>query len=462
MVFLGRTRRIHFVGIGGIGMSGIAEVLLNLGFEVSGSDLRGSDITRNLVKLGAVIYDTHDAKNVRDADVVVYSSAVPATNPELVEAKTNAVPTIPRTEMLAELMRLKFAVTVAGSHGKTTTTSLVSSVLACGGLDPTVVVGGKLKALGTNVRLGDSRYVVAEADESDGKFIQLPSSIAVITNIDLEHLDFYSDLEAIKDSFVEYASKVPFYGSVVLCVDDPNVVSIMPRIRKRKVSYSLGSEADVQGKILKRERAGWLFEVRLQKKLLGEIRVESPGEHYVRNALAATVVGLELDLPFEAIKKGIETFEGVGRRFELKGEASGVTVVDDYAHHPTEITATIRAARENFNKRVIVLFQPHRFSRTQALADQFGLCFEGADAVFMTDIYAAGEEPIPGVSSDLIAEKIKRSGGIKVFRAGSLEQLVDQAIPHLEDGDLVLTLGAGDIYRAAEFLLRKLEKVAKQ
>jgi UDP-N-acetylmuramate--alanine ligase len=364
--------------------------------------------------------------------------------------------------MLAELMRLKFAVTVAGSHGKTTTTSLISSVLARGGLDPTVVVGGKLKALGSNARLGDSRYIVAEADESDGKFVQLPSSIAVITNIDLEHLDFYPDLEAIKDSFVEYACKVPFYGSIVLCVDDPNVRSIIPRIRKRKVSYSLGGEADLEGTMLRKEQTGWVFEVRHQKKQLGKVRAGIPGEHYVRNALAAVAVGLELDLPFEAIKKGIETFEGVGRRFELKGQVSGITVVDDYGHHPTEIAATIRAARENYDKRLIVFFQPHRFSRTQALADQFGECFAGADVVFMTDVYAAGEDPIPGVSSDLIAEKVRKLGGIEVIGADSFETLIDKAIPHLDEGDLVLTLGAGDIYRAGELLLRRLEKVAKQ
>ena len=457
MVFLGRTRRIHFVGIGGIGMSGIAEVLLNLGFEVSGSDLKLSDTTRNLEKLGAVVFGKHEAKNVQGADVVVYSSAVPATNPEVVEANMNAVPAIPRGEMLAELMRLKFAITVAGSHGKTTTTSLVSSVLNYGGLDPTVVVGGKLKAIGTNARLGDSRYIVAEADESDGGFVQLPSSIAVITNIDLEHLDFYPDLEAIKDGFVEYASRVPFYGSVVLCADDPNVVSIMPRIRRRKVSYSLGGEADLQGTILRKGSRGWVFEVRHRNRLLGDIRLDLPGEHMVRNALAATTVGLELDLPFESIKKGIETFEGVGRRFELKGEASGITVVDDYGHHPTEIAATIRAAGENYDKRLIICFQPHRFTRTQALVKQFGSCFAGADVVFMTDIYAAGEDPIPGVTSDLIAEKVRKSG-IEVFRSDSIEALVEQALPHLKAGDLVLTLGAGDIYRAGELLLRRLEK----
>ena len=442
-------------------MSGIAEVLLNLGFEVSGSDLKSSDTTRHLAQLGALIYGTHESSNVKGADVVVYSSAVPSTNPEVVEAKTNAVPTIPRTEMLAELMRLKFAITIAGSHGKTTTTSLISSVLACGGLDPTVVVGGKLKALGSNARLGDSRYVVAEADESDGKFVQLPSSIAVITNIDLEHLDFYPDLEAIKDAFVEYTSKVPFYGSVVLCADDANVQSIVPRIRKRKVSYSLDGDADLVGKIVDRKPHGWLFEIQFQSSRLGEIRVATPGEHSVRNALAATAVGLELDLHFDAIKQGIETFEGVGRRFERKGEASGVTVVDDYGHHPTEIAATIKAARENFTNRLIVFFQPHRYSRTQALAEQFGLCFEGADTVFITDVYAAGEEPIPGVSSDLIVDNIRKSSQVNVVRVGTIGALVTEAVTYLRDGDLVLTLGAGDIYRAGEQLLEALEKATK-
>ena len=443
-------------------MSGIAEVLLNLGFEVSGSDLKSSEITRRLRALGAVIYESHDSANVRDADVVVYSSAVSATNPELVEAKSKAVPTIPRTEMLAELMRLKFAVTVAGSHGKTTTTSLVSSVLNCGGLDPTVVVGGKLKALGSNARLGDSRYIVAEADESDGKFIQLPSSIAVITNIDLEHLDFYPDLESIKDSFVEYASKVPFYGSVVLCVDDENVVSILPRIRKRKVTYSLGQEADLSGRIIEKKGTRWLFDVRLRGKSLGRIRGNMPGDHYVRNALAAVAVGIELDLPFASIKEGIETFEGVGRRFELKGEVGGITVIDDYGHHPTEIAATVKAARENFNRRLVVFFQPHRFSRTQALAEQFGGCFAGADLLFITDIYAAGEDPIPGVTSDMILEKVKASGFPKVISVSSVESLVDEAMAQIEDGDVVLTLGAGDVYRAGELLLERLEKVAKK
>jgi UDP-N-acetylmuramate--alanine ligase len=375
MVFLGRTKRIHFVGIGGIGMSGIAELLLNLGFEVTGSDLKPSDTTRNLERLGALVHLGHDASHVQDVDVVVYSSAVNATNPEIVEATHQAVPIIPRTEMLAELMRLKFAVTVAGSHGKTSTTSLVASVLATGGLDPTVVVGGKLKAIGTNAMLGQGRYIVAEADESDGKFVQLPSSIAVITNIDLEHLDFYADLEAIKDAFVKYASRVPFYGSVILCSDDENVRSVMPRIRKRKITYGLEGEADLMGSITTRDERGCVFTVAQPGRMLGEVRVGIPGDHYVRNALASIAVGLELQLSFDNIKRGIEAFGGVGRRFEIKGKVDGVTVVDDYGHHPTEIAATIRAAIDNFGKRLFVIFQPHRFTRTQALADQFGASY---------------------------------------------------------------------------------------
>jgi UDP-N-acetylmuramate--alanine ligase len=458
MVFLGRTKRIHFVGIGGIGMSGIAELLLNLGFEVTGSDLKPSETTRNLARLGAVVHEGHDAANVRDVDVVVYSSAVGATNPEIVEATAHAVPVIPRTEMLAELMRLKFAVTVAGSHGKTSTTSLVGSVLDCGGLDPTVVVGGKLKAVGTNALLGQGRYIVAEADESDGKFVQLPSSIAVITNIDLEHLDFYPDLEAIKDAFVDYAARVPFYGAVVLCTDDDNVRSVMPRIRRRKITYGLETEADLTATISTRDERGCVFAVTDRGTALGDMRVGIPGDHYVKNALAAIAVGVELDIPFDAIKKGIETFEGVGRRFEIKGEAGGVTVVDDYGHHPTEIVATIEAARKNFGKRIFVVFQPHRYTRTQALADRFAESFPGVETLFITDIYAAGEEAIPGVEADMLIEKIRKAGTTDVRKADSFGALVDELRGILQKGDLVLTLGAGDVYRCGEMLLEAMKK----
>ena len=438
-------------------MSGIAELLINLGFEVSGSDLRESETTRKLQGMGARIFVGHEAGNAADADVVVYSSAVTATNPELVAAKADLVPVIPRAEMLAELMRLKYAITVGGAHGKTSTTSIIASVLAEGGLDPTVIVGGKLKAIGSNARLGDSRYVVAEADESDGTFVQLPSSVAVITNIDLEHMDHYADLEAIKDAFVEYAGRVPFYGSVVACVDDENVRSVLPRIRPRKVTYALHEEADLTGSVIERDERGCLFSVHHMNKELGQIRIAAPGDHFVSNSLAAVAVGLDLDIDFKDIKKGIEAFEGVGRRFEIKGTANDVMVVDDYGHHPTEIAATVKGALQNYDRRVIVFFQPHRYSRTQALAQDFGSCFEGAHTVFVTDIYAAGEEPIPDVSSALIVDAV-RAAGTTVEAVSTFDDLLDRAANVVEPGDLVITFGAGNIYQAGERLLDRLEQ----
>lgn len=461
MVYLGRTKRIHFVGIGGIGMSGIAEVLLNLGFEVSGSDIRRNDAAERLESMGARITCGHSGASVEGADVVVYSSAVDRTNPELLAASEAGIPIIPRTEMLAELMRLKFAVTVAGAHGKTSTTSLASSVLAHGGLDPTVVVGGKLKASRSNTILGQGMYLVAEADESDGEFVRLPSSIAVITNIDMEHLDHYGTLEAIKRGFVEYANKVPFYGAVVLCVDDENARSIMPEIRRRVITYSLGGSADLRGDITKQDETGSTFTISVLGSEAGEIHLGMPGEHYVRNALAAVAVGVELDIPFELIKDGIERFEGVGRRFEIKAVLDGITIVDDYAHHPTEIAATIGAARSNFGGRIIVMFQPHRFSRIQALADRFGCCFKGAARVFITDIYAAGERPIPGVSAQTVISKVTESGLVPVSYAPSLEAMVDEVLQFAETGDIVITMGAGDIYKAGDQLAARLSQVHK-
>ncbi|NIM19595.1 MAG: UDP-N-acetylmuramate--L-alanine ligase [Candidatus Latescibacteria bacterium] len=458
MVYLGRTKRIHFVGIGGIGMSGIAEVLLNLGFEVSGSDLKKSDLTDRLEHLGAQIAGGHAERNIRGADVVVYSSAVEATNIELIEARKNEIPIIPRAEMLAELMRLKFAVTVAGSHGKTSTTSIVASVLAQGGLDPTVVVGGKLRALRSNARLGSSRYIVAEADESDGGFIQLPSTIAVITTIDLEHLDFYENLDAIKDGFIQYANKVPFYGSVILCADDPNICDAMARIKRRKVTYSLGGEADLTARVSRRDSAGSAFEVYLHGEPTMEVEHGIPGDHHVRNALAAIAVGLEMDIQVDAIKRGVESFEGVGRRFEVKGTMGGVVVVDDYGHHPTEIAATIRAAVESFGKRLFVLFQPHRYTRTQAVAEAFGNCFEGAYCVFITEIYPAGEKPIEGISAQTVIEQVRKKGNVDVRYVPSLEAMIEEAAQAVEPGDMVLTMGAGDIYKVGDALLERLKE----
>ncbi len=455
MVFLGRTRRIHFVGIGGIGMSGIAEVLINLGFQVSGSDLRRSETTDRLAALGAEVRTGHEASAVEGADVVVYSSAVDERNPEVAAALAAGIPVIPRTEMLAELMRLKFAVTVGGSHGKTSTTSLVASVLGAAGLDPTVIVGGKLRAIHTNARLGSGRYLVAEADESDGQFVRLPSTIAVITNIDLEHVDHYRDLEAIEDAFVAYASRVPFWGAVVLCGDDANVRDVAPRIPRRRIVYSLGGGGDVTGHVLAREAGVTRLSVGAFGRELGEVRLAVPGDHYARNALAAVAVGLEMDVPFEAIRQGLESFEGVGRRFELRGRTpDDVLVVDDYGHHPTEIAATIRAARDGFDRRVIVAFQPHRYTRTQALADRFATCFDGAAELVLTEIYPAGEPPIEGVDAGLIERAV--GSRLPVTRVTSLEELADAVAARVRPGDLVLTMGAGDITRAAGMILERL------
>jgi UDP-N-acetylmuramate--alanine ligase len=456
MVFLGRTRRIHFVGIGGIGMSGIAEVLLNLGFDVSGSDLKGSEITARLSSLGAAVWVGHDGAHTAGADVVVYSSAVTPDNPELVEARRVGVPIIPRGEMLAELLRLKYAVTVAGAHGKTSTTSLVASVMAEGGLDPTVIVGGRVRALSSNARLGGSRYVVAEADESDGQFVNLPSSVAIITNIDLEHLDFYRGLEDIEEAFVAYANRVPFYGAVIMCADDDRAMASAPRITRRKVTYSLGGAADIAGRVVERG-AGWTrFAVRRDDGDLGEVTLHIPGDHYARNAVAAVATGLWLDIPFEQIRGGLEHWQGVGRRFEVKGESGGVIVVDDYGHHPTEIAATIQAARSGYHRRLFVLFQPHRYSRTKAVADAFAHCFEGAHKVYVTDIYPAGEKPIEGVSAHTIIDRVQKKSAVAVEHVTSVDEMIERLSAELRAGDMVITMGAGDIYRAGEKLLARL------
>jgi UDP-N-acetylmuramate--alanine ligase len=461
MVFLGHTKRIHVVGVGGIGMSGIAEVLLNLGFQVSGSDQKSSDITARLQSLGAAIWQGHQGEHVAGADVVVYSSAVTRDNPELVEARRLQIPIIPRGEMLAELLRLKYAVTVGGAHGKTSTTSLIASVLAQGGLDPTVIVGGKVRALSSNARLGGSRYVVAEADESDGQFVHLPSSVAVITNIDLEHLDYYPNLAAIEDAFQMYANRVPFYGAVIICADDARAMALAPRITRRKVTYSLGGAADIAGRVVERGPGWTRFAVANAQGPLGEITLHIPGDHYARNAVAAVATGLWLDIPFEQIKAGLEHWQGVGRRFEIKGEQAGVLVVDDYGHHPTEIAATIRGAVTSYGRRVFVLFQPHRYSRTQSVAAEFAHCFDGAHRVFVTDIYPAGEKPIPGVTAHTIIDRVKEAGGVGVEHTPTLDAALERVAAEARPGDLVITMGAGDIYKAGEKLLERLGRVTE-
>jgi UDP-N-acetylmuramate--alanine ligase len=443
----GRVSKVHFVGIGGIGMSGIAEVLLTLGHKVSGSDVKASAVTRRLEPLGARICIGHAAANLDDADVVVYSSAVKSDNPELVAARDKKIPVIPRAEMLAELMRLKFSIAVAGAHGKTTTTSLVATMLARAGLDPTIVVGGRLLAMGTNAKLGRGEHLVAEADESDGSFLSLFPTIAVVTNIDAEHLDHYANLQAIMDAFVLFTNKVPFYGAAVLCLDDPNVQAIIPRLVKRTLTYGMTSQADVTGRIVESSDGGSRFEVTWHGKPIGEARIRMPGEHNVLNALAAITVGLELEIPFSTIASALHEFLGVARRFEIRAVERDVVFVDDYGHHPTEIMATLRAAKRNYARRLVVVFQPHRYSRTHHLMGEFGRAFFDADVLYLADIYAASERlsDYPDVSSETLARTIREHGHKNVHYAGDKEQLTDQVASSIQSGDLVLTLGAGDV-----------------
>jgi len=441
----GRVSKVHFVGIGGIGMSGIAEVLLNLGESVSGSDAKASASTRRLEEMGARIAIGHRTENVGDADVVVYSSAIRPDNPELVRAREHKIPVITRAEMLAELMRLKRSVAVAGAHGKTTTTSLVAEVLKHADLDPTIVVGGRLLAYGTNAQLGRGDYLVAEADESDGSFLHLFPTIAVVTNIDAEHLDHYKNMDEIKDAFVQFVNKVPFYGTGVLCLDDAHVQTIIPRVTKRILTYGMHSQADVTGRILETTDAGSRFEVTYRGEVLGQARVRMPGEHNVLNSLAAITVGLELQIAFETIASALQAFGGVARRFEIKAVEHETVFVDDYGHHPTEIAATLRAAKRNYPRRLVVVFQPHRYTRTQHLLAEFGRSFFDADVLFLADIYAASEDPIAGVTSEALAQTIREHGHKSVTYISDKEQLTDAVASIIQSGDLVLTLGAGDV-----------------
>jgi len=453
----GRMSKVHFVGIGGIGMSGIAEVLLTLGHTVSGSDVKASAVTKRLEPLGARICVGHAAENLADADVVVYSSAIRADNPELVAARERKIPVIPRAEMLAELMRLKFSIAVAGAHGKTTTTSLVATMLAQAGLDPTIVVGGRLLAMGTNAKLGRGEHLVAEADESDGSFLSLFPTIAVVTNIDAEHLDHYANLQAIMDAFVQFSNKVPFYGAAVLCLDDGNVQAIIPRITKRCLTYGMTSQADVTGRIVESTDEGSRFEVAHLGRAIGEARIRMPGEHNVLNALAAITVGLELGIPFATIATALHEFLGVARRFEIRAVEHDVVFVDDYGHHPTEIMATLRAAKRNYARRLVVVFQPHRYSRTHHLMGEFGRAFFDADVVYVADIYAASEKPdaYPGVSSETLARTIREHGHKNVHYAGDKERLTEAVGSSIQSGDLVLTLGAGDVTSWNDDLVEK-------
>jgi UDP-N-acetylmuramate--alanine ligase len=455
---LRRYHHVHFVGIGGSGMSGIAEILINLGCRVTGSDLKRNEVVERLEELGAKVFVGHAASNIEGAQVVVYSSAVARTNVELEAARRTPVPVIPRAEMLAELMRLKYGIAVAGTHGKTTTTSMIGTVLAEGRYDPTIVVGGRVGNLGGHARLGQGEYLVAEADESDGSFLKLAPVVAVVTTLDAEHLDHYGTLDALRDAFVAFVNKVPFYGAAVVCLDQPEIRELLPRMEKRVVTYGLDPTADLTARHVEQEGLTSRFEVVRRGTVLGACRLQIPGMHNVLNALAAVGVAIELEIPFATIQRGLAAFTGVQRRFQVRGHAGGVTVVDDYGHHPAEIRATLAAARAAFGGRVIVIFQPHRYTRAQALFQEFLAAFDQADTVIVMDVYAAGEAPLPGVSAAALADGIRAHGPRDVSYLGNdRARILAHVTGVAGSGDLVLTLGAGDVGQLGPEILRSLE-----
>ncbi|PYM91463.1 MAG: UDP-N-acetylmuramate--L-alanine ligase [Candidatus Rokuibacteriota bacterium] len=454
-----RYQQIHFVGIGGSGMSGIAEILVNLGYRVTGSDQRRNDAVERLATLGAKVFIGHRAEHVEGAHVVVYSSAVSRDNVEVQAARQRQIPTIARAEMLAELMRLKYGIAVAGTHGKTTTTSMIGAVLAEGRFDPTIVVGGRVSSLGSNARLGQGDYLVAEADESDGSFLKLAPTIAVVTTVDAEHLDHYGTLDAIRDAFVAFVNKVPFYGSAVLCLDQPNIQLLIPRLEKRIITYGLESAADLVARRPHLQGMTSRFEVVQRGAILGECRLQVPGRHNVLNALATIGVALDLEIPFATIQRALEGFSGVQRRFQILGRARGVTVVDDYGHHPAEIRATLAAAKAGFDSRIVTVFQPHRYTRTLHLRQEFLTAFNQADALVVMDIYAAGEPSIPGVTGEDLAEGIRSHGHRDVTYLGSdRARIVQHLAETVRTGDLVITLGAGDVSQLGSELLKYLDR----
>jgi len=462
-----KIQRIHFVGIGGVGMSGIAEVLLNLGYKISGSDLRNSAVTQRLAALGASTFEGHAAVNIARADVVVTSSAISGDNSEIAEARRLHVPVIQRAEMLAELMRLKYGIAIAGMHGKTTTTSMVAAVLAAGGLDPTVVVGGRVDAMGSNARLGKSQYLVAEADESDRSFLKLSPILSVVTNIDREHMDCYRDMRDVRRTFLEFMERVPFYGMVVGCNDDAVLRRLLPRVHRRVTTYGTSRGSDflirmgsspVKSSLAAGERGPLIrFQVTYKEKNLGEFTLHVPGTHNVLNATAAIAVGTALDIPAEQIRSALDGFRGVDRRFQLKGKAAGVSVIDDYGHHPTEIRATLAAARQCGFRRVHVIFQPHRFTRTRDLMDEFTTAFADADTVCLLDIYPASEQPIESITAEALASRIAGAGKLGVAYAPSFSEAVATVAALAQPGDMVLTLGAGSVSQLGSMILEKLE-----
>ncbi|MDA8077657.1 MAG: UDP-N-acetylmuramate--L-alanine ligase [Nitrospiraceae bacterium] len=456
-----RYKVIHFVGIGGVGMSGIAEVLSNLGYKVTGSDLRESETTRRLRDMGIQVYISHKAENIDSAHVVVVSSAVREDNPEVLEAKRRAVPAIPRAEMLAELARLKYGILVAGAHGKTTTTSLISTVLGHGGLDPTIIIGGKLKGIGSNARLGRGDFLVAEADESDGSFLTLSPTIAVVTNIDREHMDFFKSMETLSAAFLSFVNKVPFYGVAFLCAENDRLREIMPRIHRRFVTYGFSASCDIIADRVEKAFMSTSFDVSYRSKNLGRFTLPTPGMHNVLNSLACIGVGLELQMSVHDIRDALASFSGIQRRFEFKGEAKGVRVYDDYGHHPTEVRATIAAAKDNLaylsgSPRLFVVFQPHRYTRTADLMDTFSSSFAGADRLVLLDIYPAGERPIPGITSQTLFDRVAKEGQAGVVYEKDRDEAVGRLAAELRSGDILLTLGAGDVWKMGEAVLERL------
>jgi UDP-N-acetylmuramate--alanine ligase len=460
-----KIQRIHFVGIGGIGMSGIAEVLLNLGYKVSGSDLKDSSVTQRLAGLGAAIFEGHRAENIAGAEVVVTSSAISAGNPEVAEAHARHTPVIQRAEMLAELMRLKYGIAIAGMHGKTTTTSMVAAVLAAGGLDPTVVVGGRVDALGSNARLGKSQYLVAEADESDRSFLKLSPILSVVTNIDREHMDCYRNMRDVKKTFLDFMNRVPFYGMIVACNDDPLLRRLLTDVQRRTVTYGTKRGSDFLIKLDARSetpasdgRPLSRFRANYREQDLGEFTLHVPGVHNVLNATAAIAVGVGLDVAVDSIRTALDQFRGVDRRFQLRGRVAGVSVIDDYGHHPTEIRATLAAARQCGFRQVHVIFQPHRYTRTRDLIEEFTTAFGDADSLFVLDIYAASEPPIEGITGEVLAQRIREKTA-KVGRyVSSVAEAVDAAAAVAEDGDMILTLGAGSVSQFGPMILEKLQE----
>jgi len=464
-----RYKVIHFVGIGGIGMSGIAEVLFNLGYDVTGSDIKDSETTKRLRDLGIKVYIGQEAENVDDSRVVVVSSAVSDKNPEIIEAKRRSIPVIPRAEMLAELARLKYGILVAGAHGKTTTTSLISAILAHAGLDPTVIIGGRLKATGSNARLGQGEFLVAEADESDGSFLKLSPTIAVATNIDREHMDFFKSVEALKEAFVSFLNKIPFYGVSIICIENEHLRELLPSLHRRCVTYGFSDEADISAKNIRKGFTSVSFDVTYKGRDLGNLELPLLGEHNILNSLAAIGVAMELQINMGVIKEALKRFGGIQRRFEFKGEAKEIKVFDDYGHHPTEIRATLKAAKEGFligsqnsgsgtqkAGRLFVLFQPHRYTRTKDLMDEFASSFSDADFLVLLDVYPAGEKPIQGINSGALIEKIKKSGRNNALYIKDRDEAIRYIVSHMRKGDLLVTLGAGDVWTVGDELLRRL------